>query len=279
MKTYKWMTAMAALALLTACSATTVGDETGTNAAEVEMADFAPRMGKMAVYTNSRAAAGTASADLAQKLTRSAEITFQTNNIETSKTYVEERIAAFGGTIDNESTDSYGDRKNCHITARIPAERLDTFMAAIESGAMRIESKSMEQDDVTTNYIDLTTRLENKRTLEKRYKTLLAKATGVNDMLSIEREMNQLRSDIESTERQLRYLENQIAYSSCNIDFFEMQNVNMKDSGSQIVNAFKTGGQWFVAFLLALVKLWPFILLAVIVAVPTTICVKKRCKK
>lgn len=275
MKTYRLFAVAAVLALLAACTATTGNDEAISFEEEAAVADFSPRTAKMAVYSGS---ANAVSTDIAQKLTRSADITFQTNDLEASKTYVEERVAAFDGLIDNESTSDYSDRKNCHITARVPAERLDTFMAAIESGAMRIESKNVSQEDVTTNYIDLTTRLENKRELEKRYKTLLVKATSVNDMLSLEREMNQLRSEIESTERQLRYLDRQITYSRCDIDFFEMQNVNVKDSGSQIANAFKTGGQWFAAFLLTLVKLWPFILLAAIVAVPTVLRVKRRKK-
>ncbi len=274
MKNYKLFAAAAVSLLLAACTATTDDGMELSAEANLMTADISPRQGKMALY--SAAAATPNSNDIAQKLTRTAEITFQTNDVEATKTYIEACVSQFAGLIDDENTTSESDRKSCHITARVPAERLDTFMAVVESGAMRIESKSVSQEDVTTNYIDLTTRLENKRKLEKRYKTLLAKATGVNDMLSIEREMNQLRSEIESTERQLRYLDRQVAYSRCDIDFFELQNVNVRESGSQIANAFKTGGQWFVVFLLWLVQLWPFIVLAAAIAVPIVWRAEKR---
>ncbi len=273
MKTYRLFAASAVLVLLTACTATT-GDSAALEA-DLMTADIAPRRSKMVAFGG--AAANATSTDIAQKLTRTAEIVFQTDDVEASKTYIETCVEQMAGLIDDENTSSESDRKSCHITARVPAERLDTFLATIERGAMRIESKSVSQEDVTTNYIDLTTRLENKRELEKRYKTLLAKATGVNDMLSIEREMNQLRSEIESTERQLRYLDRQVTYSRCDIDFFELQNVNVKESGSQIVNAFKTGGQWFVTFLLWIVQLWPFVVLAAAIAVPI-VCIKRRKK-
>lgn len=275
MKNYKLFAAAAVSLLLAACTATT-NDGMDLAGADLMTADISPRRGKMALYAT--APANASSTDIAQKLTRTAEITFQTNDVEATKTYIEGCVSQFAGLIDDENTSSETDRKSCHITARVPAERLDTFMAVVESGAMRIESKSVSQEDVTTNYIDLTTRLENKRELEKRYKTLLAKATGVNDMLSIEREMNQLRSEIESTERQLRYLDRQVSYSRCDIDFFELQNVNVRESGSQIVNAFKTGGQWFVLFLLWLVQLWPFIVLAAAIVVPIVWRAKKRKK-
>lgn len=275
MKNYKLFAAAAVSLLLAACTAHT-NDGMDLAGADLMTADISPRRGKMALCAT--APANASSTDIAQKLTRTAEITFQTNDVEATKTYIEGCVSQFAGLIDDENTSSETDRKSCHITARVPAERLDTFMAVVESGAMRVESKSVSQEDVTTNYIDLTTRLENKRELEKRYKTLLAKATGVNDMLSIEREMNQLRSEIESTERQLRYLDRQVSYSRCDIDFFELQNVNVRESGSQIVNAFKTGGQWFVLFLLWLVQLWPFIVLAAAIVVPIVLRAKKRKK-
>lgn len=269
MKT-KFLVALAAVALLASCSKSSENAESE----ESDLLAYSPAMCRMSVSNESFS--NSSSDEIAQKITRSAEIKFQTESVEQSKSYIENQVAAVSGLIDDERTNSGDTRVSCNITVRVPAEKLDTFIAAIERGAMRVESKSVSQEDVTTNYIDLSTRLENKRELEKRYKQLLTKATSMNDILSIEREMNTLRSDIESTERQLRYLDNRVTYSNVEIECYETKTVAVEGSGSLIGNALKTGLQWFAVALLGIVYLWPFLLIAACIVVP--IVIKKRRK-
>ena len=141
---------------------------------------------------------------------------------------------------------------------------------------MKIDYKDISQEDVTTQHIDLSTRLHNKQELEKKYLQLLTKANNVNDILSIERELNQIRSDIESTTQQLNYLNRQIDYSSCRITFYKNLPSNI-NNGSNIANALREGGHNFIAFLMFCLSLWPFWILAIIIIIP--LYIKRRKKK
>lgn len=166
MKT-KFVAAGLAVLLFAACSAS--DGNVASVEPEVELvADMAACAAPAPVPQAKRMMAANAAepASVEQKITRSASLSFQTRSVEETKLYVAQIVEQTGGVIDSENSNSYGDRLNCWMQVRVPAGKLDTFLVAIESGAMRVESKSVSQEDVTTRYIDLDTQLRNKRALK-----------------------------------------------------------------------------------------------------------------
>ena len=123
--------------------------------------------------------------------------------------------------------------------------------------------------DVTTEYIDITTRLANKKKLEERYLELLKKGDKIADLLQIENKLTEIRSDIESTQGQLNYLLKQVDYSSLDITFYAKQNV--KESGqtfsykinAALGNGWDTIGAWFYWF----IGTWPSWLIITVVII------------
>ena len=59
---------------------------------------------------------------------------------------------------------------------------------------------------MTDQFIDLETRLENKRNYLKRYNDLLLKANSIKEILEIEEKIRALEEEIESATGQLKYL-------------------------------------------------------------------------
>jgi hypothetical protein len=106
--------------------------------------------------------------------------------------------------------------------------------------------------------MDVEARLKNKKQLEGKYQELLAKANNMEDILKIEKEISLIREDIESTEGRLRYLNNQVGYSTLIITYYEKK---VTTTGfhflDKIVDALSSGGIGLLWFIIGLVQLWP----------------------
>lgn len=109
-------------------------------------------------------------------------------------------------------------RNNNVLTCRIPAKSFHTFIQEVkEYGAVLHES--MQAQDVTKQHLDLSIRLENAETARQRLLKLLEKATKVEDILKIEEQLTRLTETIERIKGELKFLNEQIAYSLVSVDF------------------------------------------------------------
>ena len=242
---------------------------------DYEVETTAPQLSKRSKVSNH-----SGSSNVEAKIRRSAHINFQTQNTEKTKLLVDQCIVECGGIVINEDINNNDRRTTHNLHVHIPAQHLDSFLLRIEAGAMKVDYKEISQEDVTTQHIDLSTRLLNKQELEKKYLQLLTKANNINEILSIERELNQIRSDIESTTQQLAYLNQQIDYSSCRISFYKILPSNIHN-GSVMLNALRAGLDNFVSFLMFCIRLWPCWILALLIGIPLYVKRrnKKQCKK
>ncbi|WP_276366720.1 DUF4349 domain-containing protein [Chryseolinea sp. H1M3-3] len=117
---------------------------------------------------------------------------------------------------------------------------------------------------MTEEFIDVEARLKTKKDLELRYRDLLKFAKTVEEMLSIESQMEDVRSNIESMEGRLNYLRNQVALSTITLSYFE---TTAADFGfaSKLITSLKNGWDNFMVLIIALVSIWPFIILSAII--------------
>jgi hypothetical protein len=81
-----------------------------------------------------------------------------------------------------------------------------------------VKSKNISVEDVTDRFYDLENRIKNKRILMERYQQYLEEAESVEDLLSIERALNEVITEIERLEGSYKQLSNLIAYSTLNIE-------------------------------------------------------------
>jgi hypothetical protein len=185
---------------------------------------------------------------------------------------------------DNQSTNGDDNHKEYVLKIRIPAKYFDLLLDSVSSTADKIDTKNIAVTDVSTQYIDIKTRLDNKKVLENRYLDLLKKATRIPDLLEIENKLTEIRSDIESTQGQLNYLGKQVTYSSLEITFYAKQ-IETADKGVGYGYKFKTAITDGWAFLqnlcFGLISLWPVIIIGLIyrLAYQTLAAQKKTEKK
>jgi hypothetical protein len=78
-------------------------------------------------------------------------------------------------------------------------------------------SQSVGSEDVTERFIDLRARLQSALRQEQSLLSLLGKATSVSDVLTIERELSRIRSEIERFQGQLNFLERRVDLATITI--------------------------------------------------------------
>jgi hypothetical protein len=163
--------------------------------------------------------------DTEKKIIKEGEIRFETSNVVETRRQIISSLKRLGGYADDDSEDTNGDAgsKEYTLSIRIPAKNFDAFLGTVSSTATKIDSRNIRVKDVTSQFIDIKTRLDNKKLLESRYLQLLNKATKMSDLLQIEDKLAEIRSDIESTQSQLNHMSKQVTYSSLTITFYTRQ--------------------------------------------------------
>lgn len=106
------------------------------------------------------------------------------------------------------------------ITVRVPAANYQSAVAEI-SKLGKVTSKNESGQDVTSEYVDLQSRLRNLKRGEQALLGVLGQAHSVQDILAVERELNRVRGEIEQATGRSKYLESQVAMATINVSLRE----------------------------------------------------------
>ena len=154
-----------------------------------------------------------------------------------------------------------------NISVRVPDDGYDSVLAALRALAVRVESERTYSEDVTEQYIDLQSRLNNAEATEAQYLALLEKAEDVEDILRIYDSLSRVRSEIEQIKGRMQYLERTSSMSLISVNLEPEATagglVRAGWSASEILKSAVRGivvfGQWLgvaVIWLLIFVPVW-----------------------
>lgn len=198
-----------------------------------------------------------------KKIIKDGRIKIEVDNLEDAKNNVDKLIKSKGGYYANDRFDDSEYESSYVLKIRIPSVYFESFVSEFNSQKGKIIYKEISSRDVTSEFIDLETRLSNKRKYLEKYRDLLKSAKSVKDVLEIENEIRGLEEEIESTVGRLKYLKDLVGYSTLDVvlskkkDFKynpETQDSFFERLKQSLSNGFKTG----VSFILVLISLWPF---------------------
>ena len=224
-------------------------------------------------------AANTA-AMLERQLIKEGALNFETHDIAETRQHIESLVQKYGAYISQEYEQTTSSRIYQNMSIRIPKAHFDVFVTELSGGIKKIDEKSITVQDVTEEFIDSTARLAVKKETEQGYLRLLNQAKTIKDILDIQNELQDIRSDIESIEGRLRYLKNSVNFSTLHISMYQ-QIEAASETGSLFMpvwDAIKGGVQAFAAVIIALLYGWVFIALG-IAAMIIILRLRKRRRK
>lgn len=106
------------------------------------------------------------------------------------------------------------------INFMVPAANFDATIDQI-SKVGTVKGEHITGTDVSAQYVDLQARLDNAEAQHQIYLALLAKATTTNDVIAIQNQIGQITAQIEQLKGQIKYLNDNTAYSSITVTMTE----------------------------------------------------------
>jgi hypothetical protein len=103
------------------------------------------------------------------------------------------------------------------VQLRVPAAQFDAALKDIRATAGEIKAEKVSGKDVTEEYIDLEARLRTQQALEAQLLDIMKSAHAVSDAISVQRELTNVRTEIERIEGRKRFIENQSSLSTITV--------------------------------------------------------------
>jgi len=150
-----------------------------------------------------------------KKIIRTANISLEVSSLSD----LEASVQAFAEQYKGYITSSNLKETSCYITVKIPSNNFDAAITSAGNLGI-IKNRSINSEDVSDTYYDLQTRLETKKTMQKKLEAYLSSAKNMSDLLEIEKQLNNVTSEIESMEGRMKRLSNQIDYSTIWFSFY-----------------------------------------------------------
>ena len=216
--------------------------------------------------------------ETSRKLIRTADLTFKTNDLGSTRQRINASVKKNNAWISSETETTSGRTISRNITIRVPSENLDLLIGEINEGIESVDYLNISSNDVTEEYLDAETRLRNRKALETRYLELLSKASSMSEVLQIENQINQLRTEVESIEGRMKYLSDRIAYSTLNLSYYKTESVQ-SHLGEKLIKGLKNGWTSVLYILIIIANVWPLLLLGLLVAVVIMIYRRSRNKR
>ncbi|UII20282.1 DUF4349 domain-containing protein [Fulvivirga ligni] len=214
-------------------------------------------------------AAAKQSTTMSKKVVKTGDLAFESKNVEKDYEKIRQLLPKYQAYIEKENQYKSPHRIDIDLIIRVPVNGFDTTFTTISDLAYRLDNRSSNAEDVTERYYDLQARIKNKQALEDRYVQLLNKADDIKDILAIESNLNEVRTDIERLQGQFNYLSKQIGYSTINVSFYEVlpytyDTSSRKGFGARLLSAMDGGWQGFLSFLVGIATLWPFLIFLIV---------------
>ena len=147
------------------------------------------------------------SAPVQQMIVRTGSLNMVVDNIPTAMDKITRLAADLGGWV--VSSNKYGTGKTVSgaISIRVPEPAFSGAMTSLRGMAVEVTSESITGQDVSEEYSDLSARLKNLEAAESQLVEIMKKAEKVEDVLAVQRELTNVRADIEVTKGRMQYLE------------------------------------------------------------------------
>ena len=196
-----------------------------------------------------------------RKIIRNANLTIEVN----STTETQRKIASIAEThqgfvVTTEATQRpTEDRTKPEITVnlvvRVPAAQFNQAMEEIRAAGLRVIQEKVAGQDVTEEFMDLEARIKNQKALETQFIEIMKRAGKVEDALSVQRELAEVRTEIEKLEGRRRFLENQASLSTITVTLQPpTQIVNATGFWYSVRSAFSDGVDVALAIILFMIR-------------------------
>ncbi len=203
------------------------------------------------------------------KVIKTANVSIEVSDYLISRQRVDSIVQKHKGYITNESYQETESIRSNNITIRIPYQNFNALLTDLAKIAKKVDYQNIFTQDVTEEYIDVKTRLDNKLELERTYRKHLREAKNIEDILKIENELAEIRSEIESAQGRLKYIDNQVNLSTVSLYIYQKLEYRyipeaLPSFWQRLQEGVHSGWKGFSWFIILIFKLWPLWLISAV---------------
>lgn len=172
-----------------------------------------------------------------RKILRNAELILEVADPGTSQrkiTSIAESLGGFVVTSDSkqrQSGESGKQELEVNVVVRIPATQFGSALDQIRSQGSRVIQEKTTGQDVTEEFIDLEARIKTQKALELQFLEIMKQANKVPDALEVQRQIAEVRTEIEKLEGRKRFLENRASLSTITVSLQTPAAIAVSTSG------------------------------------------------
>lgn len=158
-----------------------------------------------------------------RKVVSTASLTVEVEDVQGAVAQVRAISEGLGGFVEQLSVSGDAEHQQAVVTVRVPQDQFLTALDGIEALG-KLRNEDIGSEDVTERFIDLEARLKSSIREEQSLLSLLERADSVADVLTIERELSRVRSDVERFQGQLNFLERRVALATITVFLHQPDN-------------------------------------------------------
>lgn len=186
-------------------------------AAAPKALDRAPGSSDGTLSANAPAAQGSAAASWDRMIIRTVSLSLLVKDVEAAIGAVRNVAAGAGGFVTQSSSRYDGDNQLASMTIQVPVEQFDGAVAALRQIAVKVETENGTTQDVTEEYTDLDAQVRNLQATEASLQRLMDKATKMEDIIALQRELTNVRGEIEKRQGRMKFLSRRAEMSTITV--------------------------------------------------------------
>ncbi len=212
-----------------------------------------------------------------RKIIKSAHIELETKEFDKTIDAILNRVGEMGGYV--ESSNIEGNRmdnegynsREARFRLRVPSNKFDKFKNDFNDFGNVITSQ-MNGQDITGEYFDKEAKLESLTIQQERLLEILKKADKVEDIIKLEKELTDVRYEIENITGTIKKWDNLIDYSTFEVSVYEVYQLTESEEranslGQRISKGFKNSIKLLIDMakdtVVAIASILPFMVIIV----------------
>lgn len=205
------------------------------------------------------------------QIIKTAEFRFQVKDMKKSKTNIVSTLKKYSAFIASSDLKLENPVLEEHLTIRVQSDYFEDLLKEIHDQAVFVNYERVNTEDVAKQFVDLESRLQTKRDVEKRYAEILrSKAGTIDELLKAEQQIGHLHEEIEATVSRINFLKDEVRYSTIKLEIYQVVEQQYAEirTGPGILTkfgiAFKAGLDGLIEILIRLSYMWPLLLMCIL---------------
>ncbi|MEK3993591.1 DUF4349 domain-containing protein [Psychrobacillus sp. FSL K6-2365] len=221
-KSWLFLITISFFVLLAACSGDEESAKMSSEDRASDSAEFKSEEESVEAEVQQESATEDIEAPSTRMIIHQARISTNVKELEKAQHNMEQKVKKYDGYIVESNVYLESDETSSgKMVVRIPEKHFETFLSEAEAEASKVLEKNVTGQDVTEQYVDLSSRVKSKRAVEERLLAFMKDAQKTEDLLKISTDLAKIQEEIEVLVGKINYLENQTSFSTIELTMHE----------------------------------------------------------